>query len=818
MSQPDAQSKKGSGPMNFKTTYILFGILALILIALGFALFTGQTRPDSIYVFPSANEEGNPVNAADIQTISIKRKGGDEIVLERKSGNEWKMETPHDLRVSQRDVDNLADSVLRLRRNDKIKLPKDPGKFDLSPPLQVITLKTKEGKPWALNVGATSAGGDKVIYVTTGEDEKQPVAVDASALPDIHKGVTDFREKTLLADRADQVKVVRLQGKDGKTVELTKKGENRWVITKPDLGDAELGSAAGGFSPHGPPPATAEGVEGLLRQLTDVQAESFGEINASDKDLAAKGLGEKDADLTITVEAAGEGGANRKRTLLIGKADPKDAKKLYARLADEKNVEEVAGQHLELARKVLGSNAEDLRNRRLVPTDLGHPDAVNLTTETGKELRLRQRGGKWWLYRDKAGKAEAIDGKQVTSLITALANAKTEEFVPGTPKFNVTQPVVVSFWHGDYKSTEEKDDKKEKEPPEPELKDPNKPALRLSFDRPAGGSVLIKRLRGDDGRADYVKAAASVYQAVAKEAVYFYATQQPQLPPITDLQRIDIQRGGITYQADRVTKDGKSKWTLASPAEMKGRPADESSLLDVYYDLARLTAVENVAEKPGDPLLGTRYGLKKPAAAVTFHFKKDGKDEKIEYQFGNKADDKNGYYTKRSGSDVIFVTPADRVDKVLNAALLDTTVFDFDASKAVGLKLNGWSEQLIGARAFELERPKGKDWAFKGTPPFPLDPAKVSDLVNKLAHLRAKEFAGTGAPKPDDKSFNVANNALEVSVTLDGEKKPLMLTVGGKAGDKGYYARSSQMSGVFILDPKSLGDLLQGPQTLKKAS
>ena len=60
--------------MNFKTTYILFGVLALVLVVFGVALWLGPTgRGDTTYVLPSLHDPTHPATVEDIDTVEIER-------------------------------------------------------------------------------------------------------------------------------------------------------------------------------------------------------------------------------------------------------------------------------------------------------------------------------------------------------------------------------------------------------------------------------------------------------------------------------------------------------------------------------------------------------------------------------------------------------------------------------------------------------------------------------------------------------------------------------------------------------------------------
>src|SRR5215472_5174008 len=82
-----------SGPMNFRTTYILFGFVALILAGLGIALLMEPSRKETEKaVFPSVrdaktNEE--KIKLDDIDGVEIDRSGStkEKLVFVREPGS-----------------------------------------------------------------------------------------------------------------------------------------------------------------------------------------------------------------------------------------------------------------------------------------------------------------------------------------------------------------------------------------------------------------------------------------------------------------------------------------------------------------------------------------------------------------------------------------------------------------------------------------------------------------------------------------------------------------------------------------------------------
>src|SRR5207245_4604707 len=120
----------------------------------------------------------------------------------------------------------------------------------------------------------------------------------------------------------------------------------------------------------------------------------------------------------------------------------------------------------------------------------------------------------------------------------------------------------------------------------------------------------------------------------------------------------------------------------------------------------------------------------------------------------------------------------------------------------------------------ELER-KGGSWAVKPAD-FKLDDGKLETILAYLANLKAKRFVShKGNPKPPDPKetkLDPKSGALDVTLSLEGEKEPLTLTIGGFKMAEGYYAQSNKLPGdLFLLaEDEHIKDAKSKPDSVKK--
>ncbi len=232
--------------MNFKTTYILFAIFAVLLGVFGLTQFMGlkSSRDKTAWVFRSLNDGKTPVRSEDIQTLEIDRPAGTpaKLVFYR-SDDGWKLRDP-EVRLDGYQVDRVIDQLIGARKEEKADVSSDLGQFGLDKPSVTVTMTRKESdQQWTLKVGKESETGgasDKVVYVLSSDQPKQPMAVKRSEIDSVFKNVSDFRSKSLLAESAFDLTAVDLEAPKHAALDLAKNADkNEWHFVKPAYGAAE---------------------------------------------------------------------------------------------------------------------------------------------------------------------------------------------------------------------------------------------------------------------------------------------------------------------------------------------------------------------------------------------------------------------------------------------------------------------------------------------------------------------------------------------------------------------------------------------------
>jgi hypothetical protein len=509
--------------MKFRTTYILFGCLAAMLILLAVAMyFAGRPSADAgKFVFPSAQAEGTKLKPEDVDRVEVEwnRPQSQKFVLARNGDTgRWEIVEPRALRANDFAVGELVQDMLTAKRAaDYTEDPPPPNAAGLEPPAGVITLK-KGDRALQLQVGDTSLGKEKaVVYVASSDRPKEVIPVPQRDLTNALKGLNALREHTLLAANATDYQLVHLEEREDKAVKgplVLKEEDGRWRYRDPAgyEGPAEEGDA--GAVP--PPDKPAAGVKGLLGGLSKL---SVAYKDEKDNDFVADGVPEKELDkynldaaksavLTIDVNRIdhikGEGDKKKNVTtpvlLLVGvgkklgekadekKADDKakpddkpnpDARYYAALRTDEKkdgqplyNVVKVPAQAVEPVR-LLFKDPTALRSHTLAPlastagpdavrVKLGASDVLEFFSEEGPVGQFGQPGKGWKLYRGDS--AQPTDNEAVQRLVNQLVQKVPDlTFIEKAEpdKLGLKEPkAVVSIWT-DALASPGKDDKKD---------------------------------------------------------------------------------------------------------------------------------------------------------------------------------------------------------------------------------------------------------------------------------------------------------------------------------------------------------------------
>jgi len=805
--------------MSFKTTYILFGILALVLVVFGVVLWLGPTgRGDTAYVFPSLHDPARPVEEKEIDTVEVQRFRPTQtnLVFVREPGDKgWKMTEPVGWKADGVAVDEIVRQVYDARKDPNADLTSNLKDWELDAPSATIILKKGSEKTWTLNLGKEREGQTTGVVYVNSSDDKAPMAVKRSELEGLFKPVNDYRSKDLLNPSLSDTQTVQLAAAKHDAVVL-QKADGRWRFQKPgQFGEAELdgqGPSAGAES--GP----ITGVRELVDAIGKVRVESDADF-ANDHVEAWARYGLKSPRLRITIKHGGSGdGEAAEDSLLVGNKADKKGVKLYVRLDSSSALVKVTAKSIEAIAKVAEDPAA-LRSHEVVQLDTSRVDAVDIRNSSGA-IKLRHTEGGWKIVGDD-NKLQKADGAAVSNFLRDLTDKRTVRSFPLLSEeaklgFDKPDADTVALWVDALRQSKPdtesaaKKDKKDKDGA-PEVN--GEPAARLSFVKKEDKVVYVRR-KTHIGTT-LVTVPDSLYADVEQSRLAYLDRSLPSFGEADKVTKLVLDRGGQVYE---VIREGpKGSWKLKQPLSSTLAPADPHNVERILNELRGLTTSKLVNAKPSDTDL-EQYGLKKPRVKATVVLGADPKKaEDFVYSFGNET--KDGVYAKQGQRATVFLVRPD-VLTVLDSELRDRNVFHFDPAKVHEVRLSGWKQVYKGiALTLVLERPAGKAWGIKpGGPDFKLDPDKVESFLKDLTDTErplAERFL-PGGVKPE---YHLAKDTrhLEIAITVQGEKSPITFTIGTlDAKDKVYYAGSSTLPNqVFLVPQERLEKLLGGVEYFK---
>jgi hypothetical protein len=836
--------------MNFKTTWILFGVLLLLLGGTALLLLTG----------PKPGEEGKllaGIDPKDVTRVVVERRQPTEtrLVFVRVDKDHWKLEEPYAANLDGRTVESMVGDVVNAKTTTKgADLSGSPGSFDLDrPPLSVML--TAGDTTITVNFGKVSLGSSEssFVYANTSRD-RNPVAIKRSSLAaafrdvpdaknagDLFKPVNAFRQPDLLLanhafDAINVVTTVRLKG-DKAEIVLNKTTGGTWQFEKPaGFGDADVEGDPGTAATGAPP----NGIKPLLNDLAQVRASSTDDFIEDVTDFKQYGLDPPAGPrLEVVVAGKGENAAPTTEVVTVGKKEDK-GDKVYVRPGNEHAVAKVSEKSIEPLRKLIDDPGA-LRSRALLPAGTVGLDALDIRVGSDPAIELRKLPDGWKLY-GAAGAPKPANNQAVQDLISQLGNRRLIREFPD-PKlsdadkgFDKPSAVVTLWVNGiveEPKPEEKKDAKqggeaqqappakkdtvsdssqKHSQPPESkdakkeEKKEPAKPKLKeptakLTFGK-RDKDLLYVRREINGAKADFA-VPESLLPVITRGRLDYLDQILPSFTP-DQATKLTFTRGGVTWVVEKETKDKAAPtWVIRQPANLAGRPAEASQVSALLGDLAGLRPSRLWAEKATDREL-ERFGLKAPAVTAVVALT-DEKKKEMTYQFGAETDDKSQVYARQGGADLVFSVPKSTVETIRQADVIDYTVFKLDLSKVTGLRLTGWANLNVERKpqTLDLERKGANNWSVKAPAAFKLSSSQAESFLTALATVRAEKFVvhKTG-PKPEYK-LQPADGALAVEIAELGVLDGTTLTIGGEAeGGKSYYAQSNKSPGDVFLVPK----------------
>jgi hypothetical protein len=361
-------------------------VATVVLAALAATLYwSNHRRPanDSVIASPSAaNAKIISLNQDDISKLEVKKKDGDDVVLNRAGASSWKITSPKSLVADQESVSTILYNLSPLDGGTLIDdKAADLKQFGLAEPEAQVSATGKDGKTRTILVGDETPTGDAAYVMLSGDSKVYSVPKNTKA--NLDKGLKDLRDKRLLPVDFDKLAGVEISGAK---LHLT------------------FGSVDGQWTVRSP--ANLRGDTSKMETIIEKLRTATMDPGTSDADMKKAAsmfaLGAPVANLKATDASSSQelqvrkaiGGYYAKTTAMDG---------VYKELGDAVN-----------------KDAEDFREKRVFDFAEENPDKVELH-DGSKGYFLTRNGEDWW---SDGKKMDALSVQEFLRSIRTLTATK----------------------------------------------------------------------------------------------------------------------------------------------------------------------------------------------------------------------------------------------------------------------------------------------------------------------------------------------------------------------------------------------------------
>jgi hypothetical protein len=212
-------------------------VATVVLAALAATLYWSNHRKpaaDSVSASPSAtNARVVALTQSEITKLEVKKKSGDDVVLDRASTNmlNWKITSPKPLVADQESVSTI---LYNLSPMDGATLiadkPADLRQFGLADPEAQVSATLKDGKTSTVLLGDETPTGDSAYVMVAGDSKVYSVPKNTKA--NLDKSLSDLRDKRLLPVDFDKLTSMEING--GKLHLTFASMDGKWTVRSPE--------------------------------------------------------------------------------------------------------------------------------------------------------------------------------------------------------------------------------------------------------------------------------------------------------------------------------------------------------------------------------------------------------------------------------------------------------------------------------------------------------------------------------------------------------------------------------------------------------
>ncbi|HYL86559.1 MAG TPA: DUF4340 domain-containing protein [Candidatus Angelobacter sp.] len=362
-------------------------VAAVVLAILSGTLYWSNHRKakEAAVTTVEASPKVLSLNSADLVSVTISKKGAEDLALSKNDTGQWRITAPKPLGADQDAVSSLV-STLSSLNSDRLVEDKatDLSPYGLAQPSLVVSATDKNKKTVSLRLGDDTPAGSGAYAAVAGDPRVFIIASYNKSSLD--KGFNDLRDKRLLSFDSDKVSRIELTAKK-QSIEFGRSKE-QWQILKPK-----------------PLRADQFAVDDLVRSLHDAKME----LSASDdekKILAAFNSGTVFAAAKVT-----DMSGTQELQIRKNKDD------YYAKSSAVAGVYKV----LSTAGTALDKSLDDFRNKKLFDFGFTEPDKIEMHDGI-KAYVLTHTGSDWWMTGTK------MEETSVSPLVGAIRDLTASKF------------------------------------------------------------------------------------------------------------------------------------------------------------------------------------------------------------------------------------------------------------------------------------------------------------------------------------------------------------------------------------------------------
>src|SRR5271169_2921538 len=209
-------------------------VATVVLAVLAATLYWSNHRKpasDSVNASPSsANAKIISLTQDDISKLEVKKKDGDDVVLNRAGGSSWRITSPKPLVADQ---DSVSTILYNLSPMDGATLIQEKAadlkQFGLADPEAQISATGKDGKTHTILVGDETPTGDSAYVMVSGDSKVYSVPKNTKT--NLDKGLKDLRDKRLMPVDFEKLASVEISGAK---LHLTfGSDDGKWTVHRP---------------------------------------------------------------------------------------------------------------------------------------------------------------------------------------------------------------------------------------------------------------------------------------------------------------------------------------------------------------------------------------------------------------------------------------------------------------------------------------------------------------------------------------------------------------------------------------------------------